>query len=321
MPRRSPLILIWLFPGEAPNTDPNTEEKSPHNEQLARPHFPICFRLRATHGPRREGLRQVDYSPFPRVSLDAGNNLGLLLNESDAGLCLVVAEKESVGSLLRVVVRGLHGRTSRDVVARVVWCSDAEQGRTRLGLELLRESRRTNPAGSRAIAREPAADAARPLSRRTALEVDSRLGPVSLDAGRETGGRKQTRSDWGPAIIRGGVVGSQIHEREGWQRQIRGGRRCWPSFLLLSQRRALDARRPTRPTHARNKARIAPMFGIGPIELAVVLVVALLVMGPKKLPELARTVGRGLAEFRRASNDLRRSMDLDLESHKIEPPP
>jgi hypothetical protein len=92
-------------------------------------------------GPRRDGLRQVDYSPFPRVSLDAGNNLGLLLNESDAGLCLVVAEKEPVGSLLRVVVRGLHGRTSRDVVARVVWCSDAEQGRTRLGLELLRESR------------------------------------------------------------------------------------------------------------------------------------------------------------------------------------
>ncbi len=63
------------------------------------------------------------------------------------------------------------------------------------------------------------------------------------------------------------------------------------------------------------------MFGIGPIELAVVLIVALLVMGPKKLPELARTVGRGLAEFRRASNDLKRSIDLDLESHKTEPPP
>jgi Tat protein translocase TatB subunit len=69
------------------------------------------------------------------------------------------------------------------------------------------------------------------------------------------------------------------------------------------------------------KARIAAMFGIGPVELAVVLIVALLVMGPKKLPELARTVGRGLAEFRRASNDLKRSIDLDLESHKIEPPP
>lgn len=63
------------------------------------------------------------------------------------------------------------------------------------------------------------------------------------------------------------------------------------------------------------------MFGIGPLEFAVVLIVALLVMGPKKLPELARTVGRGLAEFRRASNDLRRSIDLDLEPHKIDPPP
>ncbi len=62
------------------------------------------------------------------------------------------------------------------------------------------------------------------------------------------------------------------------------------------------------------------MFGIGPLELTVILVVALLVMGPKKLPQLARTLGRGLAEFRRASNDLKRSIDMDLEEHKIEPP-
>jgi len=62
------------------------------------------------------------------------------------------------------------------------------------------------------------------------------------------------------------------------------------------------------------------MFGIGPVELAVVLVVALLVMGPKKLPDLARTLGRGLAEFRRASNDLKQSINLELDSHKIEPP-
>lgn len=65
---------------------------------------------------------------------------------------------------------------------------------------------------------------------------------------------------------------------------------------------------------------LPPMFGIGPLELTVILVVALLVMGPKKLPELARTLGRGLAEFRRASNDLKRSIDMDLEEHKIEPP-
>jgi len=53
------------------------------------------------------------------------------------------------------------------------------------------------------------------------------------------------------------------------------------------------------------------MFGIGPLELVVILVVALLVFGPKRVPELARTVGRGLAEFRRASNDLRKTLALD----------
>ncbi|MAG30770.1 MAG: twin-arginine translocase subunit TatB [Deltaproteobacteria bacterium] len=53
------------------------------------------------------------------------------------------------------------------------------------------------------------------------------------------------------------------------------------------------------------------MFGIGPMELMLILVVALLVFGPKRVPELARTLGRGLGEFRRASNDLRQSLALD----------
>lgn len=53
------------------------------------------------------------------------------------------------------------------------------------------------------------------------------------------------------------------------------------------------------------------MFGIGPMELMAILVVALLVFGPKRIPELARTMGRGLAEFRRASNELRQSLALD----------
>jgi Tat protein translocase TatB subunit len=48
------------------------------------------------------------------------------------------------------------------------------------------------------------------------------------------------------------------------------------------------------------------MFGIGMTELVVILVIGLLVLGPKRLPELARSLGKGLAEFRRASTDLRR---------------
>ena len=62
------------------------------------------------------------------------------------------------------------------------------------------------------------------------------------------------------------------------------------------------------------------MFGIGFPELIVILVVALLVFGPAKLPELARSLGRGLAEFRRASTDLRQSLNEAAAEPRIEPP-
>jgi sec-independent protein translocase protein TatA len=59
------------------------------------------------------------------------------------------------------------------------------------------------------------------------------------------------------------------------------------------------------------------MFGIGAPELLIILVVALLVLGPKRLPEMARSLGRGMAEFRRASNEFTRSLTASVE----EPPP
>ncbi len=58
------------------------------------------------------------------------------------------------------------------------------------------------------------------------------------------------------------------------------------------------------------------MFGIGMTELMVVFVVGLVVLGPKRLPSLARSLGRTLAEFRHASNDLRR--DLMDVTHNID---
>jgi TatA/E family protein of Tat protein translocase len=62
------------------------------------------------------------------------------------------------------------------------------------------------------------------------------------------------------------------------------------------------------------------VFGIGMPELLVILVVALLVLGPKKLPEIARSLGRGMAEFRRASNEFTRTLSASLDEPPPEPP-
>jgi Tat protein translocase TatB subunit len=55
------------------------------------------------------------------------------------------------------------------------------------------------------------------------------------------------------------------------------------------------------------------MLDIGLSELLIIMAVALIVLGPKKLPEVARSLGRGLAQFRRASEDLRRSILVEDE--------
>jgi Tat protein translocase TatB subunit len=59
------------------------------------------------------------------------------------------------------------------------------------------------------------------------------------------------------------------------------------------------------------------MFDIGFDEFLVILVVALFVYGPNKLPDLAKALGRGYAEFRRAMNELRETFDQDETVREI----
>ena len=65
------------------------------------------------------------------------------------------------------------------------------------------------------------------------------------------------------------------------------------------------------------------MGPIGIPELVFIFVVALIVFGPRKLPELGRSLGKGLAEFKRASNELRNTLDEEIrleEQRAAEPP-
>ena len=54
-----------------------------------------------------------------------------------------------------------------------------------------------------------------------------------------------------------------------------------------------------------------PSLGFG--EILLILLVGLMIFGPKRLPEMGRTIGKSLKEFRRAASDLRAELDVDLE--------
>lgn len=62
------------------------------------------------------------------------------------------------------------------------------------------------------------------------------------------------------------------------------------------------------------------MFGsIGMPELIIIFVIALIIFGPRKLPELGRSLGKSLGEFKRASNDLRNTLEEEIRVEEQRP--
>ncbi len=121
-------------------------------------------------------------------------------------------------------------------------------------------------------------------------------------------------------------------------RAVRGRRRRrplpGPSRSAVSRFRGVTVSRRSRGAPAVAGARAAPavvvvssrlgvllMFNIGLQELVLIFVIALLVFGPKSLPQLGRSLGRAMREFRRASDEFRSTTETNLQINEPDPLP
>jgi len=70
-------------------------------------------------------------------------------------------------------------------------------------------------------------------------------------------------------------------------------------------------------SNGRKNPKGARMFGIGFQEMLIILVVALIFFGPKRLPDLAKSLGKGIAEFKKASEEVRKGIEDAVKEESV----